>query len=191
MRLFSLRNPLASLRTRISNKFTLPERLKGTVVEKWAQYWRSLGSDYSGVVVDVIKGARSKPRKALAITGTAYTLYQCALHNPDEEELMHSLRGWSNQMAMVSKTMQNPVSATYLRDLEIAINENRLRTFSLGICTILWVDLYDKDDCTYPAICLYTQVDYANFWKHIVDVGFWDHYWRLEWKMHNFDINYL
>ncbi|XP_036319148.1 mitochondrial import inner membrane translocase subunit Tim29 [Rhagoletis pomonella] len=191
MRLFSIKNRLVSLRTRISDKFTLPERFKGTVVEKWAQYWRGLVSDYTDVVVDVAKGARAKPRKALAIASTGYGLYQCARHNPDEEAFMHSFRGWTNQMAMVPKTLRNPVSESYLRELEKAINENKLRTFSLGFCTILWTDLYDKDDCTFPAICKYTQVDYTNFWERILDIGFWDHYWRLEWKMRNFDVNYL
>lgn len=191
MRLFSLSNRFANIRSRISDKFTLPERFKGTVVEKWAQYWRGLASDYGDVVIDVAKNARTKPRKALIYTGIGYGLYQCAKHNPDEEAFMHSLRGWSNQMLMVPKTLHNPVSSAYLRELEIAINENKLRTFSLGICTILWTDLYDKEDCTYSAVCKYTQVDYINFWKYIVDIGFWDHYWRLEWKMHNFDINYL
>uniref|UniRef100_A0A034WNY0 Uncharacterized protein C19orf52 n=1 Tax=Bactrocera dorsalis TaxID=27457 RepID=A0A034WNY0_BACDO len=191
MRIFSLSNRFANIRTRISDKFTLPERFKGTVVEKWAQYWRGLASDYTDVAVDVVKSARTKPRRALVYAATGYGLYQCAKHNPDEEAFMHSLRGWSNQMSMVAKTLHNPVSEAYLRELEIAINENKLRTFSLGICTILWRDLYDKEDCTYPAICKYTQVDYTNFWKHIVDIGFWDYYWRLEWKMHNFDINYL
>ncbi|XP_054730135.1 mitochondrial import inner membrane translocase subunit Tim29 [Anastrepha obliqua] len=191
MRIFSLNNRFAALRTRISDMFTLPERFKGTVVEKWAQYWQGLVSDYTEVVFDVAKSARAKPRKALVIAGTGYGLYQCAKHNPDEEAFMHALRGWSNQMAMVAKALHNPESEAYLRELEKAINENKLRTFSLGICTILWMDLYDKDDCTYPAICQYTQVDYTNFWQRIVDVGFWDHYWRLESKMHNFDVNYL
>ncbi|XP_004525887.1 mitochondrial import inner membrane translocase subunit Tim29 [Ceratitis capitata] len=191
MRLFSLSTRVANLRRRINDKLTLPDRFKGTVVEKWAQYWRGLASDYTDVVVDVVKGARAKPRKALFIAGTSYGLYKCAQHNPDEEAFMHSLRGWSNQMSMVSNSLHNPVSEEYLRDLEIAINEKKLRTLSLGICTILWKDLYDIEDCTYPAICKYTQVDYTNFWNQIVDVGFWDHYWRLEWKMRNFDVNYL
>jgi len=75
--------------------------------------------------------------------------------------------------------------------LERAVNQKKLRLLSLGIITLMWVDLYDEDDCTYPAICEYTSVGFLNFHERIIDVGFWNEFWRLKHKMRNYDINYL
>ncbi|XP_037937415.1 mitochondrial import inner membrane translocase subunit Tim29 [Teleopsis dalmanni] len=191
MRLLFLTNRANALRARISNTFTLPERFKGTVVEKWAKYWTGLVRDYKDVGVDVVKFGYNKPRKALVITGASLGLYACVKRNPDEEVFLQLLRQWNNKLILVSPTEQNVIAKEYVRDLELVLNRNTLRTLSLGFCTLLWVDLYSKDDCTYKAICEYTGVDYLKFYQYIIDIGFWNRYWRLDWKMRNFDINYL
>lgn len=28
----------------------LPEKLKGTIVERWANYWKGLANDYKGII---------------------------------------------------------------------------------------------------------------------------------------------
>lgn len=191
MRILALRPRLASLSTRISNKFTLPERFKGTVVEKWAIYWKGLFSDYGEVLSNLAKDAVKNPKKS-AIYGTiGYALYASGENNPDEEALVYALRHYNNNMVMVETTLQNPESAEYLRMMEQSINQGTLRLLSLGICTLLWLDIHDKDVCVYSAICNHTKVGYWNFHERIVDVGFWNHWWRLDWKMRNFDASYL
>ncbi|XP_043658622.1 mitochondrial import inner membrane translocase subunit Tim29 [Drosophila teissieri] len=182
---------ITALRQRFADRIQMPERFKGTFVEKWVQYWNGLVRDYTEVAVGVVRESYTKPKKALLYGTGMLFVYQAGLKNPGEEAFMTLLRGATNRMITVPAELQNPVSADYLLTLERAINQKKLRLLSLGICTILWVDLYDEDDCTYPAICEYTNVGVFNFHERIIDVGFWNQYWRLKWKMHNYDVNYL
>ncbi|XP_023308609.2 mitochondrial import inner membrane translocase subunit Tim29 [Lucilia cuprina] len=191
MRLIPFGSRIASIGSKVNNTFTLPERFKGTVVEKWANYWKGLLTDYKDVAVGLVKESKEKPRKALFYAISGYGLYQCAQRNPDEEDFHKQFRSASNNLILVHPSLQNPKSASYIRRLQSDLNQNRLRFLSLGICTILWEDLYDKDDCTYPAQCEYTQVSFWNFHEHIVDVGFWNQFWRLRYELYNFDVNYL
>ncbi|EDW65673.1 mitochondrial import inner membrane translocase subunit Tim29 [Drosophila virilis] len=191
MRLLKVGNRMAALRVRLEEKFTLPERFKGTVVEKWANYWKGLLRDYSEVAVGVIKESYAKPKKTLAYGTCLIALYQTAKNNPDHLAFMTLLRKQTNRMITLPPAQQNPESAEYLIMLERAINQKKLRLLSLGFFTLMWVDMYDEDDCTYPAICEYTTVGLLNFHERIIDVGFWNQFWRLKWKMRNYDINYL
>ncbi|KAH8356148.1 mitochondrial import inner membrane translocase subunit Tim29 [Drosophila serrata] len=182
---------ITALRQRLADKLVMPERLKDTFVEKWIKYWNGLMRDYSEVAVGVVRESYAKPKKALFYGTGLVLLYQSAVNNPGEDCFMTLLRRDSNRMITVAKDQQNPVATEYLRTLEQAINQKKLRLLSLGICTLLWVDLYDEDDCTYPAICEYTKVGFLNFHERVIDVGFWNEFWRLKWKMRNFDVNYL
>lgn len=191
MRLIPLGGRITAMRQRISERLVLPQRFKGTIVEKWVTYWNNLVRDYTEVAVGVVRESYAKPKKALAYGTGLYVLYQATQNNPGEEAFMTLMRRETNKMITVAPGQQNPVSAEYLLLLERAINQNKLRLLSLGICTLLWVDLYDEDDCTYPAICEYTNVGLMNFHERVIDVGFWNQYWRLKWKMRNYDVNYL
>ncbi|XP_023169491.1 mitochondrial import inner membrane translocase subunit Tim29 [Drosophila hydei] len=191
MRLLKVGSRMTALRARLEEKFTLPARFKGTVVEKWANYWKGLLRDYSEVGLGVIKESYSKPKKSIAYGTGIVALYQMAKRNPDNLAFMTLLRKQTNRMITLPPAQQNPESAEYLIMLERAINQKKLRLLSLGFFTLMWVDLYDDDDCTYPAICEYTTVGYINFYERIIDVGFWNQFWRLKWKMRNYDINYL
>lgn len=33
-------------------RIQLPEKLKGTIVERWANYWKGLASDYKGKILN-------------------------------------------------------------------------------------------------------------------------------------------
>ncbi|XP_034119388.1 mitochondrial import inner membrane translocase subunit Tim29 [Drosophila sulfurigaster albostrigata] len=191
MRLLRVGDRLSALRVRIEEKFTLPERFKGTVVEKWTNYWKGLLRDYGEVGAGVVKESYANPKKALAYGTGVLTLYLAARNNPDEAAFMTLLRKQTNRMVTLPPDQQNPDSANYLTMLERAVNQKKLRLLSLGICTLMWVDLYDEDDCTYPAVCEYTSVGLLNFHQRIIDVGCWNEFWRLKHKMRNYDINYL
>ncbi|KAL7745292.1 hypothetical protein ACLKA6_015317 [Drosophila palustris] len=191
MRLLRVGDRISALRVRLDEKFTLPERFKGTVVEKWTNYWKGLLRDYTEVGVGVVKESYAKPKKAFLYGTGALAVYLAARNNPDECAFMTLLRKQTNRMVTLPTEQQNRESADYLVMLERAVNQKKLRLLSLGIFTLMWVDLYDEDDCTYPAICEYTSVGFLNFHERIIDVGFWNEFWRLKFKMRNYDINYL
>ncbi|XP_020814068.1 mitochondrial import inner membrane translocase subunit Tim29-like [Drosophila serrata] len=182
---------IMALRQRLADKLVMPERLRDTIVEKWIKCWTSVVRDYTEVAVGAVRESYAHPRRALAYGTGLVLLYQTVANNPGEEYFMTQLRRDNSLMITVAPDQQNPVSAEYLLMLERAINQKKLRLLSLGICTLVWVDLYGEDDCTYPAICEYTKVSYLNFHERIIDVGFWSQYWRLKWKMRNYDVNYL
>lgn len=182
---------MTALRVRLDETFTLPERFKGTVVEKWTNYWKGLLRDYSEVGLGVVKESIAKPKKAMAYGTGVLGIYLAAQNNPDERAFMTLLRKQTNRLVTLPPDQQNPESTDYLVMLERAVNQKKLRLLSLGIITLMWVDLYDEDDCTYPAICEYTSVGFLNFHERIIDVGFWNEFWRLKHKMRNYDINYL
>lgn len=183
--------PFSTNFLKFRNKFAIPERYKGTLIEKWANYWKGLLSDYKDVTVGLIHESRLKPRKTMFYILSGYGVFQCIKRNPNEEQFLKQFRSACNDVIMVHPSLQNQQSVSYLRRMQRDQNQNRLRFLSLGLFTILWEDLYDKDDCTYPAQCEFTQVNKWNFHEHILDVGFWDQYWRLEYEMYNYDVNYL
>lgn len=191
MRFFSLTNRVASIRARIDTTFSLPERFKGTFVEKLTNYWKGLLTDYKDVAVGVVKEGINKPKKALFYGVTGYTIYICSQRNPSEEDFTRQFRLATNEMILVHPSMQNPKSDSYIRRIQGNINQNRLRFLSLGICTLMWEDLYDSDDCTYPAICEYTKVSFWSIPERVIDVGFWNKFWRLEYELYNYDVNYV
>ncbi|XP_001355658.2 mitochondrial import inner membrane translocase subunit Tim29 [Drosophila pseudoobscura] len=191
MSLMRVGSRVTALGQKIGEKIVLPERFKDTFVEKWVKYWKGLVRDYSEVALGVVKESYTKPKKALAYGTGILCLYQMAQHNPDEGVFMTQLRRDNSRMIMVPPELQNHVSAKHLLMLERAINQKKLRFLSLGICTLVWVDLFSEDDCTYPAICEFTNVGFLNFHERVIDVGFWNEFWRLKWKMHNYDVNYL
>uniref|UniRef100_A0A1B0FAG4 Mitochondrial import inner membrane translocase subunit Tim29 n=1 Tax=Glossina morsitans morsitans TaxID=37546 RepID=A0A1B0FAG4_GLOMM len=191
MRLFNLSSRLNKVRIGIDQTFTFPERFRGTIVEKWANYWKGLFNDYTEVAVGIFREAKDNPKKSLLYALTSYGLYACAKKNPDEEDFLKQFRTSYNEMILVSSELQNPTSEDYIRRLQVDLNQNRLRFLSLWLFTIMWEDLYDKDDCTYPAICEYTKVTYWSFHEQIIDIGFWNKFWRLNWKLINYDVNYL
>lgn len=155
------------------------------------KYWRSVVNDYNEVAWGVIKSIRERPKRAFGHFAMGYGLYQTALRNPDEQIFMERFGRARNEIIMVDPELRNPVATEYLKRLQLDINQNRQRFLSLGILTIMWEDLYDKDDCTYPAQCEYTKVTFWNFHKYVLDVGFWNRFWLLEWKLRNYDVNYL
>ncbi|SPP86854.1 mitochondrial import inner membrane translocase subunit Tim29 [Drosophila guanche] len=191
MSLMRVGGRVTALRQKLGDKLVLPDRFKDTFVEKWLKYWNGLVRDYSEVAIGVVKETYTKPKKSVAYGTGILCLYKAAQHNPDDEAFMTVLRRQTNRMIMVAPELQNRVSADYLLMLERAINQKKLRFLSLGICTLVWVDLYAEDDCTYPAICEFTKVGYLNFHERVIDVGFCNEFWRLKWKMRDYDVNYL
>lgn len=172
-------------------KPALKERIRGTIWEKWFNYWKSVAHDYNEVAIGLLKGSREKPMRALAYLTSGYGIYQCALHNPDEQVFLERYNKARNDLILVSTELRNPITIDYLQRLQLDLNQQRQRFLSLGLFTIMWEDMYDRDDCTYPAQCEYTKVTFWNFHKRILDIGFWNRFWRLEWNLRNYDVNYL
>ncbi|EZA57713.1 hypothetical protein X777_00813 [Ooceraea biroi] len=174
----------------ISNKisnYEMPERIKGTVLERWAKYWHSLYVDYKDVAIDVAKDCRERPIRA-AMYATRGCFYS-SRHNPDETMFREQLLQSSTKLIQVGELVRNPVSVQHIKWLEQCYNEGIVRRLNLGILSLIWLDNYDKDCSVYRAVCPYLKPRYVTFHERIVDIGFLDNWWLLEMKMKDYDVN--
>lgn len=167
----------------------LPNRLQGTIIEKWLNYWRQLAIDYKDVALDVGKEIRAKPLKAGIIGSLAASAYLAAKRNPDETSFIDQLRRYNSEMVLIHESCHNSNSSQHLKFIERCYNEGVVRRLSLGVVSFIWLDNYDKSLAIYKAMCPYLQPQYINFGDRIVDVGFWNKWWKLEKQMVDYDIN--
>lgn len=170
-------------------KFVLPEKYKGTFVEKWATYWKSLYADYRGMVTDLVVEIQEKPRKALYITSGIVVAWQLAKHNPDESDFKEDLLRYSNELMQVSEACQNPRTVQHFKYLNSCYNHNVLRVANLGLASLLWVDDYDDACDAFKTNCEYTQPSYFSVLQRTVDIGFMGKWWNIYRKYQNFDVN--
>ena len=169
--------------------FNVPEKAKGTVVEKWIKYWEGLINDYADVFRDSIKESRSKPYKTglLALSGCflTYAVY----NNPTEQDFRDSVIYYQNLFGLVGKPVRNPGVDVYLKSLENSFNFKVIRRLSLGIFCFIWIDNYDEALGLYKAQCKYLKPRYLTFYERVIDVGFLNKFWILEKNMRDYDIN--
>lgn len=171
-------------------QFELPERLKGTVVEKWANYWKQLGIDYKEMVIDTGKHMIQHPLKTTVYATLGISTYLFCKHNPDFEDFKKEFQSNKNQLILVHESCQNPISSNHIKNLEKWFNQGVVRRLSLGVISFIWIDNYDKDCSLYKTTCEYLKVPYAGFSERIIDIGFWDKYWVLEERMKDYDVNF-
>lgn len=184
----SIRNKFDAIQTKVSS-IELPERFKGTMVEKWSGYWKALYRDYREVAIDVCKFARDKPVRASLYGGFAGSLVYCAKRNPDEATFIDHLRLHNRNMVLVGDECRSPISSQYMIFLERCYNEGILRRLNIGIASFLWLDNYDRAICLYKATCKHTKYDLLAWHERIIDIGFLNKWWKLEQSMVDYDIN--
>lgn len=183
-----IKSKLNTVQTAV-NKIELPERFKGTVVEKWAGYWKNLCIDYRDVFVDVGKQMKDRPIRSSVYGITGTFLYYCSRHNPTESDFIEELRKFNADLILVHESCHKPEAAEYLKFLERAHNQGLIRTLNLGVLSIQWLHDYDAALGVYKATCLYTQPNYLQFHERIVDIGLLDRWWKLDKKMIDYDVN--
>lgn len=170
--------------------FQLPEKYKGTIVEKWFNYWKLLGGDYKEVAKDTWQWMKDHKIKTTIYGSLAAFMCYSYKNNPDENMFFDQLRKFDNEIGLVMEDQHNPVSANYLKYIETLNNQGILRRLTIGVVSFMWVHDYSKSLGQYPAVCKYLKPEFATFHERIIDVGFLNKWWILEKKMQDFDINY-
>ncbi|XP_058448507.1 mitochondrial import inner membrane translocase subunit Tim29 [Malaya genurostris] len=184
----SLKEKRAALLSRL-DALQFPEKYKGTIWEKWANYWKNLVIDYKEVVVDTGRTMRQRPIRSgiyLTLLGSGY---YCCAHNPDETDFLEKFHKCGNELSLVHLSCQNPETTAHILFLQRAFNEGIIRRISLGVVSFIWLSDFDRGVTIYKAICPYLQPKYATFHERIIDVGFNDEWWILKQKMKDYDIN--
>lgn len=176
----------------IKTKFdsiTLPERFKGTVVEKWTLYWKELYTDYYEVFRETVSNAKNNPKRTIVYLMFSGFLVYCNKTNPTETSYRDALLSASNDLLLVSKQVRNPTSDDHLIFVESCYNAGLIRNFSFGIFSVMWIDDYDSAVALYKANCSYLQPQYLTMYQRIIDVGFLGRWWFIENKMKDYDVN--
>lgn len=174
----------------LESKFVLPDRFKGTIVEKWARFWKQLGLDYKDVAISIGSTMKEKPIRSTIYGMFGGILYFCAKANPNEAEFWKCFREYNQEMVLVPETLQRKESADWLKFIQKCENESLLRYFSFGLISIIWLDNHSDGLNLYAATCDYLQPEYLKYHQRIVDVGFLNVWWNLKDKMREYDVNY-
>lgn len=167
----------------------VPEKLKGTIVEKWVTYWKQLVIDYKEMVIDTGKWMKDHPAKTTVygIIGTG--IYVMNDRNPTLDDFREQFLKSSNELILVHPSCQNSVAAEHVTQIERWYNNGLIRRLTLGVVSFIWVADFHKDVALYKAKCEYLEPEYATFHTRVIDVGFWNKFWVLEKKMIDYDVN--
>lgn len=176
--------------TTAGSAIKFPEKLKGTILEKWADYWKNLFIDYRQMMQDLRSDIQDNPVKAMKWTAGIASMYALARNNPSEMDFKDNLKRIDNEVVLVSEDCLNSKSMEHLRFLDSCYNEGVIHFRSLGIASVMYVtDLNDSCDL-YKAHCTYMKPTYSNLLSRIVDVGFMGRWWNLYITTNNYDVNY-
>lgn len=169
--------------------FETPERLKGTILERWAKYWRNLFIDYKDVAIDVCKEFKERPIKCSIYSSLLVSGFYCMKHNPDERCFRDDFLQKSQKMIYVGEGNRNPRTVEHLELVEDSYLQGIVRRMDLGIMSLIWLDNYDRKCALYKTTCSHLKPRYVTFYERIIDVGFLDTWWVLEDKMKDYDVN--
>ncbi|VVC32821.1 Mitochondrial import inner membrane translocase subunit Tim29 [Cinara cedri] len=171
------------------SRFTLPERLRGTFVERWKQYWESVAKDYYESTMGIGTYVKENPIKsslATVITGCAY---YCASTNPDEYSYRSEFIDCTNSMLYVPPTVRNPSTVKQLEYLEKCYNMGIVKRLNLMLFSVMWIDEFNDDIQAYKANCKYLKPSIFSVHKRAIDIGFLNTWWNLEKIMVDYDVN--
>lgn len=166
-----------------------PEKLKGTVVEKWADYWKNLLHDYAEVIKDTAISIKQQPLKSTALATVFGMATYCVKNNPDEISYRDAVISYSEEMMFVGPSVRNPIALQYLKDIENNYNEGTIRRLSFGIFSVIWKDDFNECLGIYKAQCNYIGLPFYKFHERIVDIGFLNKWFVLDKCMEDFDVN--
>lgn len=187
--IMSVTTKLPMVITQVSSKVQFPAKLKGTIFEKWANYWKNLFIDYRQMIQDLRTDIQDEPHKALKYTTGLITAYFFAQTNPSELDFKDTLKRFANEAALVSEECQNPKAYGHLRHLETCYNQSVIHYKSLGIASIMYTTEVNDTCDLYKAHCKYLKPTYFSLPSRIVDVGFMGRWWNMYIKTTNYDVN--
>ena len=88
--------------------------------------------------------------------GTA--LWYAGATNPGERDLRARFVELNQDAMTVSDAVRNPSSESHQLALSRWLVEDTLRTWNLGVCTVVWRDNAGRDSALYETQCEYLQV---------------------------------
>jgi len=173
----------------IPSRFSFPERFRGTIVERWKQYWESVAKDYYESTVGIGTYARANPIKSSLAVATASCAYYCASTNPDEHSYRSEILDCANTMLYISPAVRNPSTVKHLEYIEKCYNVGVVKRLNLLLFSVIWIDEFNNDIQAYKANCKYLKPSVLSVHQRAVDIGFLNVWWSLKKIMVDYDVN--
>lgn len=162
------------------------ERLKNTKAGVWC---RSLLSDYREACREVVVGSWERPVKASVYAVLLGGAWACFYTKPDRSSFEAALLERSNQLALLSPWIRSSTSDGHVQSLVKLRNEGRLCHASLGLLSLVYYADHDPDTRLYEAQCSNLSTPWRELPQRVLDVGFAGHWWILDSKMKEYDVN--
>ncbi|XP_028254698.1 mitochondrial import inner membrane translocase subunit Tim29-like [Parambassis ranga] len=162
------------------------ERLKSSKAGVWC---RSLVSDYKEACREMVVGAWEKPLKASVYGTLLGGVLACFYSKPDRMSFEADLLERSNQLCLLSPWIRSGTSDGHIQTLVKLRNEGRLQHASLGVLSVMYRTDYDPDTMLYEAQCSNLSVPWRELPQRILDIGFVGHWWVLDSRMKDYDVN--
>ncbi|XP_061557543.1 mitochondrial import inner membrane translocase subunit Tim29 isoform X1 [Phycodurus eques] len=162
------------------------EKLKNSKAGVWSC---SLTSDYKEACLAMVVGIREHLVKSsiyMTMLGGAFIGF---FSKPDYSSFEVALLECSNQLCLLSSWVRNATSDSHVQSLLKLRNEGRLRHVNLGMLSLVHCVDHTPDSTLYEAQCSSLSVLWREFPRCVMDVGFAGHWWILDSKMTNYDVN--
>ncbi|XP_062979094.1 mitochondrial import inner membrane translocase subunit Tim29 [Elgaria multicarinata webbii] len=154
-----------------------------------ASWCKSLLHDYAEACKDVAQGVRQRPGKAGLYVSLLAGVVSCSLRSPCETSFEASLLEASGALLLLSPWTRSSSSEGHVQRLLKLRNRGQLRFQSLLFFSLVYEVPFDTGADLYQVHCKYLKPRWIEFPSHVLDVGFWGHWWVLHSKMQNSDIN--
>ncbi|KAL5236450.1 hypothetical protein ACI65C_003860 [Semiaphis heraclei] len=171
------------------SRFSLPERFRGTIVERWKQYWESVAKDYFESTVGIGTYVRANPLKSSLAVVTASCVYYCASNNPSERNYRSEILECANTMLYISPAVRNPSTVEHLEYIEKCYNSGIVKRLNLLLFSVIWIDEFNDDIQAYKANCKYLKPSIFSVYQRVIDIGFLNVWWNLKKIMVDYDVN--
>ena len=148
-----------------------------------------IANDYKEVGKDILQDMKSQPIKSSLYIGAIGTFCYFWQHNPTEDSFRQQLVDKANDLLQLSDLIRNPTSNNYVQKLTRSYNEGLVRRFNLGVCSLIWLDNYDKGVDVYQAQCKSLKVGWLDMKDRIVDIGVLGRWIYMDKAMVDYDIN--
>lgn len=171
------------------NHLTLPKRLRGGFIENSLNYVQNVYLDYKTVYFDTIKDIQQRPFRASLIVGCLTSILYSMKHNPTYDDFQIQLINSNNQLSRVPESIRNRSSCDYIHELFQKNNKQLLRHRSFGVFSVIYTADYSTSNDLFQAQCKYLKPSWKDtLLEHLVDIGFLDRFWYMNYKMIDYDI---
>ncbi|XP_070778651.1 mitochondrial import inner membrane translocase subunit Tim29 isoform X2 [Enoplosus armatus] len=134
-------------------------------------------------------GAWERPVKASVYVTLLGGAWACFHTNPDQASFEAALLERSNQLGLLSPWIRSATADGHVQNLVKLRNDGQLHHASLGLLSVVYRTDYDPDATLYEAQCSNLSARWRELPQRMLDVGFAGHWWILNSKMKDYDVN--